>query len=111
MKNINHLTFEELINYLDLTTTDPSVRRLIDMLCNDNTNLIKELMDEGMSRDFIFEEDYESYSPGEYIRHLRNEVDYYSSEIDEKQYELERAERRIKALEEKIKVWTIMESK
>lgn len=81
------------------------------MLCNDNTSLIKELMDEGMGKDFIFEDDYDSYSPGEYIHHLRNEVDYYSSEVDERQYELERAEQRIAALEEKIKVWTIMESK
>ena len=111
MRNLNYLTFEELINHLDRTTEDPGTRRLIDMLCNDNTSLIKELMDEGMGKDFIFEDDYDSYSPGEYIKHLRNEVDYYSSEIDEKQYELERAERRIDALEEKIKVWTIMESK
>jgi hypothetical protein len=112
MKNFNHLTYTELLNYLDLTATDPATRRLVELLYYDNTTLVQQLIDEGMDPTvFEFEDGYESYSPGEYIRHLRNEVDYYADEINVVKYDLKRAEARNESLEEKIKVWTILESK
>jgi hypothetical protein len=111
MKNINYLTFDELVKYLDLTATDPVVRKLIGMLLSNGSNIIQELINEGMGLDGYFSEDYESHTPAEYIKHLRSEIEDYESLASDRQYDLERAEARIEALEEKIKVWTIMESK
>ena len=95
----DHLTPGELISYLELTNTDPLVRRLLSLLQNENikTELIKVGMDPS---DCEFKEDWEYYSPGEYIRHLRGEVDYYSRESEEwevKYHEMEKERDRLKA--------------
>lgn len=82
MINYHYLTATELINYLDITSNDPVVRRLLSLLQNETIKT--ELIGVGMDPvDCEFKEDWEYYSPGAYIEHLRNEVDYYQRESDE----------------------------
>ena len=77
MTNLNY-SYEELLHHLDITTTDPAVRRLVDMLYGDES-LISGLIEAGMNTTtFTFEEDYQDYTPGEYIDYLRKEVQSYS---------------------------------
>lgn len=88
---INHLTFSELIHYLDLYSTDPVVRRLVSILRNDT--LREDLEAVGMDpSDNSFYDDYSYCGPREYIEHLRNEVDYYKKESQEWEDKCEEAQ-------------------
>jgi hypothetical protein len=81
VKNLN-LRFEELVHHLDVTSTDPAVRRLIDML--HKRNVTNDLVDVGMDPETqTFEYDGYYHSPAELIEKLRNEIDYHVREIDE----------------------------
>lgn len=79
--NYQHLTAGELIRYLDLTSTDPLVRKLIQLLQDES--LIYELESAGMdpvTREF--KHDWEYFGPASYIEKLRNDVDYYVEECN-----------------------------
>lgn len=94
--NYENLSVKELIHYLDLYHEDPLVRRLAVALREES--LIEELEAVGMDPDTkAFRDDGWDYrSPGEYIQHLRNEIDYYVRERNE-------AEDRVLELESEIK--------
>lgn len=96
--NLNHLTDDELIRYLDNTTNDPIVRRLIDIFLNNDNMIFQQLVDVGMDKDGRFESDYEYLPVGQYIEHLRNEVDYYQREAEELEYKLEDEKEKSKRL-------------
>jgi hypothetical protein len=75
--NLNHLSDVELLRYLDLTSTDPTIIRLINMLSAPNGGLVGDLVEAGMDPNtWVFTEDYQDYFPGEYITHLQKMVDY-----------------------------------
>ena len=96
--NLNHLTDDELIRYLDNTTNDPIVRRLIDIFLNNDNMIFQQLVDVGMDKNGRFESDYEYLPVGQYIEHLRNEVDYYQREAEELEYKLEDEKEKSKRL-------------
>ena len=96
--NLNHLTDDELIRYLDNTSDDPIVRRLIDIFLNNDNMIFQQLVDVGMNKDGRFESDYEYLPVGQYIEHLRNEVDYYQREAEELEYKLEDEKEKSKRL-------------
>lgn len=81
--NYTMLSDAELLHYLDLESEDPVVRRLLNMLLRDTSGLYADLVSAGMDpKTFEFEIDYQSYSPGNYIRQLENDVDFYRRESD-----------------------------
>ena len=96
--NYNHLTDDELIRYLDNTSDDPIIRRLVDIFLNNDNMIFQQLVDVGMDKDGRFESDYEYLPVGEYIQHLRNEVDYYQREAEELEYKLDDEKEKSKRL-------------
>jgi hypothetical protein len=75
--NLNHLSDVELLRYLDLTSTDPLVKRLINMLSAPNGGLVGDLVEAGMDPNtWVFTDDHQDYYPGDYITHLQKMVAY-----------------------------------
>jgi hypothetical protein len=75
--NLNHLSDVELLRYLDLTSTDPLVIRLINMLSAPNGGLVGDLVEAGMDPNtWVFTDDHQDYYPGDYITHLQKMVAY-----------------------------------
>jgi hypothetical protein len=94
--NYEHLTAKELINYLDLYHEDPLVRRLVTLLREES--LIEELEEAGMdpvTKEFR-DDGWNYLGPGEYIEHLRNDVDYYVREAEELQGQVHELEKEVK---------------
>lgn len=91
----SNLTYKELINYLDLYSTDPMVRKLLEYINDKEENIIEGLVEVGMDEDGRIEGDNGWHLPGPYIRELRHDVDYYQTESNEWQekYEDMKAER------------------
>ena len=98
MTNLSHLTDDELIRYLDNTSTDPIVRRLVQIFIENDDMIFRQLVDVGMDRDGRFESDYEHLPVGQYIEYLRNEVDYYQREAEELEYKLDDEKEKSKRL-------------
>jgi hypothetical protein len=70
---LNHLSDLELLHYLELCSTDPVVQRLVTILSTTRAGLVNDLVDAGMDPDtWIFEDDGDKYTPGDYIVHLRS---------------------------------------
>jgi hypothetical protein len=92
-----HLTTKELINYLDFTSTDPLVRRLIQLLQEDS--LVQQLTEVGMDPlARTFEHDWQHLSPGNYIVELRRDAEYYMDERDQMEQEKDQLEREVTRL-------------
>ena len=99
---MKHLTYRELVHYLDLYSTDPVVRQLIGFILNGEDSVMSRLIEEGMDpATYEFSEDHEYFSPGEYIEHLRKcrqsaEDDLYLAQrdLDDAQHEVDRLKTR-----------------
>lgn len=79
------MTVRELIHYLDLYSTDPVVRLLLDKI--NNEDLVSQLVDVGMDPvTNTFDDDRMTFYPGEYIEHLRRELFDVRDELDDLQY-------------------------
>jgi len=92
--NYEAMSTKELIHYLDLYSDDPLVRRLVKLLQEES--LVTELVEAGMdpvTREF--ENDWNQYSPGEYIRQLRSDLDYYVRECDDLQSQIQSLEKEV----------------
>ena len=88
--NYTMLSDAELLHYLDLESEDPIIRRLLNLMLRDTSGLYADLVSAGMDpKTFEFERDYECRSPGDYIRHLENEIDYYKRESDDWEYKFD----------------------
>jgi hypothetical protein len=89
VKNPNY-TYRELVHYLDITTTDPLVRKLIDMIIGGENTVLEQLIEEGMdpvTQTFYF--DHEELDPGTYIHHLKRDCAHFEEEMEIAQNELE----------------------
>lgn len=106
--NTSHLRDDELIRHLDNTSTDPLIRRLVDIFTKNDDMIFQQLLKVGMDRDGLFETDYEYKPVGEYIEHLRSELAYYQTEAEELQYKLEDEKDRVKQLSARS-IATVME--
>ena len=88
--NYNAMTDRELLHYLDLYSEDPVVRRLMHLLGNTRGNLIAELEEAGMDpQTWTFQDDYDAMFPGEYIEHLRSQLQHAQDEADSLQWKLD----------------------
>ena len=73
----------ELLHYLDLYSEDPLVRRLVTIMSRTRGGLITDLENAGMDPNtWQFETDWQSMYPGDYIIHLRRQL-----ELAEEDYE------------------------
>ena len=96
MRNLNY-TYQELVHHLDLYTTDPLVRRLIDMLVANENPILEQLIENGMDPiNHTFTYDHQDMDVGEYINQLKRDCQYFEEELDLAQRELseEQAKRR-----------------
>lgn len=88
--NYNAMTDRELLHYLDLYSEDPVVRRLMHLLGNTRNSLIAELEEAGMDpQTWTFQDDYDAMFPGEYIEHLRSQLQHAQDEADSLQWKLD----------------------
>ena len=88
--NYNAMTDRELLHYLDLYSEDPVVRRLMHLLGNTRGSLIAELEEAGMDpQTWTFQDDYDAMFPGEYIEHLRSQLQHAQDEADSLQWKLD----------------------
>ena len=89
--NYNSMTSRELLHYLDLYSTDPVVQRLVKLLQEES--VVQELVDAGMDPvTRTFEDDWEKYSPGQYIEQLRINVNSYRQDAEYWEANCDRAE-------------------
>ena len=81
--NLDSLSERELVNYLAMYSTDPVIQRLIGMIeytREEYTNLVDNLVDAGMDRDFLVF--HGMTSPGSYIKELEMQVDELERDVD-----------------------------
>lgn len=94
-----NLTIDELVHHLDITSTDPMVRQLVELLQTRDITLYRELINAGMDpKDCTFSDSVDELSPSEYIDHLRSDASYYKNEYDDMSAKLDAAEHTIKHL-------------
>lgn len=84
--NINNLSDNELIDYVIKHDTDPIRVRLATHMQRTKGAIIDDLERAGMDETFcefrsIVNEN--TYHPGDYIRHLENEIDYLNNKADQ----------------------------
>ena len=90
--NYNSMSDQELLHYLDLSTSDPLIRRLINVLTRTRGALIDDLESAGMdSQSWTFGEGWNKFSPGQYIEELRNDLRRAEDELELAQEELQQA--------------------
>ena len=104
--NYAAMTDMELIHYLDIYSDDPLLRRLATMLGNTRGGLISDLEAAGMDpQTWQFKTDWQSMYPGDYIEHLRRDLDEAESDLNFTKSDLEEAQNKLNEL----KTRTIMD--
>jgi hypothetical protein len=105
--NYNHLSDDELLDYLDRYSEDPVMKRIVDILVHKQYGIISDLVAAGMDpQDWTFSSDnYNHYYPGQYVTHLKNEISYIKDELTDAQNELLNAQDEIA----KLKARTVVE--
>ena len=98
--NLNHLTNNELLENLDKHSTDPLIKRLVNVLMEKQYGLVSDLLAAGMDEQtWTFSPDnYNKYYPGQYISHLHNELDYADDELKDCEFQLKQAKKEIEDL-------------
>lgn len=104
--NLSHLTEKELVVYLDKHSTDPVVRRLVDIMMGKHEGLVTELVEVGMHpEDWEFIHDHQYYKPGAYIEFLIKELHSTEDELYIREREFEDLEVELR----KLKARTVLE--
>ena len=86
--NYDAMTCREMIHYLDLYSTDPVVRKLVQYFAGEG--LITELEEAGMDpATQTFTEDHDVMDPGEYIESLRRRLRYAEDDLSDLQFKYE----------------------
>lgn len=96
--NLNHLTDTELINYILKHDNDPIRVRLAGIMDRMPGRIIDGLERAGMDPETCLHEN--TYESGEYIEHLKSEIDFYERELTETKEKL--AERETMTVSELI---------
>lgn len=98
---MTNLTYKELVHYLDFTSTDPLVRRLLEYINSQDESIVEGLVQAGMDPiAYTFDYDGFYHSPGEFISKLRNDTDYAEREAgewEEKYYQAKDERDRLRA--------------
>lgn len=84
---MKHLTDNEFIDYCLKFETDPKIVRLAKIMDNMPGIILDELEHAGMDPENCTFEN--TYSPGQYIAHLENEIEYLNRELSDTLTELE----------------------
>jgi hypothetical protein len=84
---MKHLTDREFIDYCLKFETDPKIVRLAKVMDNMPGIILDELEYAGMDPENCTFEN--TYSPGQYITHLENEIEYLNRELSDTLRELE----------------------
>lgn len=83
---IDHLSDNELIKHVLKHDSDYIRVRLAGVMERFSGCIVDSLDDAGMDKEnFLFEN---TYDPGQYIRHLRNEIEYLTDELRDTQHKL-----------------------
>lgn len=83
---MKHLTDIEFIDYCLKFETDPKIVRLAKIMDNMPGIILDELEHAGMDPENCTFEN--TYSPGQYITHLENEIEYLNRELSDTQEKL-----------------------
>lgn len=89
---MDYLTDRELIDYVLKHETDPIRVRLAGVMERMPGCILDSLEDAGMDPERCTFEN--TYDPGQWIRHLENEIDFLSNELHEAQEKLAALEKR-----------------
>jgi len=84
----DHLVDDELLSYLDLTSTDPLVRRLCEVVITQSTIRRIELEDQ--------------------LSEAEEDAEYYKDLYNDSRSEVRQLERENRLLREKLDMWNIM---
>ena len=104
--NYDIMTDVELLNYLDIYSDDPLIRRIVRVLERTRGALLTDLENAGMDPvTWQFETDWQHLYPGDYIIHLRNELDVLDRDAEELRQQLFESERE----RDELKTRTIMD--
>lgn len=88
--NLDHLTDTELVQYIIKHDTDPVRVRLATYMDDMPGRILDGLERAGMDPETCLHEN--TYESGEYIDHLRNEIEYLQRELEDTQEELRKRE-------------------
>lgn len=93
---MKHLTDREFIDYCLKFETDPKIVRLAKVMDNMPGIILDELEHAGMDPENCTFEN--TYSPGQYITHLENEIEYLNRELSDTLRELEDCKERYETM-------------
>lgn len=88
--NLLAMSEREMVNYLDLCSDDPVIKRLLSMISftqEEYEDLVDNLVDAGMDREYLVFNGMTS--PGSYIRDLENQVEDLERENSDLSEELD----------------------
>lgn len=88
--NLNHLTDEELVQHVIKHDSDPIRLRLAQYMDNMPGRILDGLERAGMDPETCLHEN--TYESGEYIEHLKSEIDFYERELMETKEKLAKRE-------------------
>ncbi len=88
--NLNHLSDNELIQYIIKHDDDPVRVRLAKIMDRMPGFILQRLEDVGMDPDTCMFEN--TYDPGDWINHLTNEIEYLNRELHDTQEKLAQRE-------------------
>lgn len=105
---LNHLSDDELIKWIIKHDSDPVRVRIATIMERRSDRLMDDLKEAGMDEDTLRFED--TYDPGEYIRHLENELDHANDDLSDLRKKLREREaislaKLISELNEQIGIW------
>lgn len=89
---MDHLSDNELIDYVIKYDTDPIRVRLATYMERMPGTIMDGLVDAGMDETWCTFEN--TYHPGDFIRHLENEIEFLNNELHEAQEKLQALEKR-----------------
>lgn len=90
--DLNHLSDNELIDYIIKHDTDPIRVRLATHMQRVSGAIIDDLVDAGMDEVWCTFESvvtYSKYHPGQYVRHLEDEVHFLNDKLVDANKEIE----------------------
>lgn len=90
--NLNHLTDDELIDHVIRYDNDPVRVKLATVMQRTKGSIMDDLLDAGMDDTWCTFESIvncSQYHPGQYIRHLENEVEYLRDKLEQERKEIE----------------------
>ena len=90
--NLNHLTDDELIDHVIRYDDDPIRVKLATVMQRTKGTIMDDLLDAGMDDTWCTFESIvncSQYHPGQYVRHLENEIEYLQEKLEQERKEVQ----------------------